>query len=142
MSINLDNVSALELAAITRPSLDKESRNELKPGEYDVSFVQKVTGKLVVNEDTKRKRTCNLLGKRVLALCLHHMGVQESNVGPLLDLILTQAVEGNKDFLDKIEKDPRIVSAMKRLDDRLAKADKLSVKGQIKADLTFTTVDL
>lgn len=142
MSVKLNNVSALELAAMTRPSLDKDSRNQLEPGEYDVSFVQKVTGKLVVGEDTERKRTCNLLGKRVLALCLHYMGVQESNVGPLLDLILTEAVEGNKDFLDKIEKDPRIVSAMKRLDDRLAKADKLTVKGQVKADLTFTTVDL
>lgn len=137
-----DGVSPLEIAAITRIKMSEADRASLDPGEYDIAFVQKVTGKLSIAEDTERKRTCNLLGKRVLALCLHYMGIQEKHVGPLLDTILEQAVNGNKDFLDTIEKDPRIIAALKRLDERILKAEKLPVNGAITADLKIQTVDL
>jgi hypothetical protein len=140
--IDVKDLSALEKAVASRISLDAESRKALAPGVYPVNFVQKVSGKITVGADTSRTRACNLLGKRVLALCLHYMGAQEKNVAPILDKILEQAVSGDTEFIDTLEHDPRIVKAMKKLDAGLAKAEKLPVKGKILSDLVFTTVDL
>ena len=131
----------IHIVAASRVSLSEDVRSQITPGKYDVNFVQHISGKLTIPGKHKRKRTANLLGKRVLALCLHYMGNQQKNVSSILDLILEQAVDGHSDFLDKIESDPRIIASLANLDAKLQAVDGISSYGPITSDLTIKSTD-
>lgn len=138
--IKIDS-SPINIVASSRITLDNDVRELLVPGKFDVNFVQHISGKVTISEKYKRRRTANLLGKRILALCLHYMGNQQKNVNAILDLILEEAVAGNSDFLDKLENDPRIVSALANIDKKLNSYDGIESYGPIKAELVIKTTD-
>lgn len=132
----------LYLAALHTIKLDTEIRNELLPGKYPIAFNQQINGIVQIGHDSERIPTSNLLGKRVLALCLHYMGCQDKNVNAILDKILDDAINGSKETLNLLENDPRITAALDRLQKKLVTCEKVKTKGQVRAKLNIITTDM
>lgn len=121
----------------------KTARDALAPGSYDVDFTVRITGQLVVGEDTDKTPTASIPIKESLALFIHYSGITRARAVAVLQRAMAEALAKDTCCQGAIAEmlpivDQTIESTLKPV---LESLPRTPVRGSVRASLTLVEIE-